>query len=144
MPSRSRLLDVSSQRKEERVAEGGTPRAASTRSFDPRADANLGTCADDDDPAGVHATLMELWRRLFREFHPEHGPAALGPDVDFFAAGGDSILAVMMLSGIYEEFGVNLSFHAMLEEPTIRGLGRRVIACVLADPPSAGAAAPQP
>jgi len=94
---------------------------------------DLGICADDDDPGGIRATLAELWQELFSEFHPENSLVALGPDVGFFAAGGTSILAVMMLGRVYEEFGVDISFPALLEEPTIHALSRRIIELVLAE-----------
>lgn len=83
-----------------------------------------------DDPGGVRATLTELWQELVDEFQPG---VVLGPDVDFFAAGGASIVAVMMLGRVYETFGVDISFVTFQEDPTIRGLGRRIIESALAD-----------
>ena len=88
---------------------------------------DLGVCAGDEDPGGIRATITELWQKLFSEFCPGNSLVALEPDTDFFAAGGSSIIAVMMLSGVYEEFGVNVSFGALMEEPTIRALSQRVI-----------------
>jgi hypothetical protein len=95
---------------------------------------DLGICADDDDPGGIRAALTELWQELISEFRPGSSAVALGPDVDFFAAGGNSILAVMMLSRVYEEIGVDVSFPALLEASTIRALSRHIIELVLADP----------
>jgi aryl carrier-like protein len=92
---------------------------------------DVGVFTDDEDPGGVRATLTELWQKLFAEFGPGNSLVALGPDTDLFAAGGSSIIAVMMLSGVYEEFGVNVSFGALMEKPTIRALSQHVIRLML-------------
>ncbi len=86
----------------------------------------------DDDPGGVQAALTELWRELLGEYQPG-SEVALGPDTDFFA-GAASIVAVMMLGRVYEQFGVDVSFVAFQEDPTIRGLSRCIIDSVLAEP----------
>ena len=43
-------------------------------------------------------------------------------DSDFFAAGGDSLLATRVLSAIAKEYGTELSFADFLSAPCPRGL----------------------
>jgi aryl carrier-like protein len=90
--------------------------------------------ADDGDLAGVFAVLQELWGEVLGRFRPQVGTPTLGPDVDFFAAGGTSILAIMMLGRVYDELGVDVSFRALMERPTIRGIGLHIVDSVLAEP----------
>jgi acyl carrier protein len=87
--------------------------------------------AADDDPGGIRATLTELWQDLFGEFCQGGRSVVLGLDTDFFAAGGSSIIAVMMLSGVYEQFGVNVPLGVLMEKPTIRALSDHIISLAL-------------
>lgn len=43
---------------------------------------------------------------------------SIGPDSNFFALGGDSLLATRVLSAIARECGVELSFDDFLSAPT--------------------------
>jgi aryl carrier-like protein len=100
----------------------------------------LGVQETEGDPGGIRAILTNIWQELITEFHPAAAAADIGPEVDFFLTGGTSVVAVMMLGRIYEETGVDISFQAFMEEPTIRGLSRRIIDAVLAEPvPTHGA-----
>lgn len=51
---------------------------------------------------------------------------AVDPDSDFFALGGDSLLATRVLSAIARESGVELTFDEFLEAPTPAGLAATV------------------
>jgi aryl carrier-like protein len=105
-----------------------------------RAGGHLGGEQAESDPGGVRASLTAMWEELISEFRPGLGTTALGPDEDLLAAGGTSILAVMMLGRIYDEMGVDVSFGDLLERPTIRGLSQRVVHLALAGPaPGSGA-----
>jgi len=43
---------------------------------------------------------------------------AVAPDTDFFAAGGDSLLAIQLVARLAERFAVALDAHTLLEAPT--------------------------
>lgn len=111
--------------------------STATAQFSPKPDGaaetfgDLGLQTADDDPGGIRAALVELWQELFSEFCQGNSLVALGPDTDFFAAGGSSIIAAMMLSGVYERFGVNVPFGALMEKPTIRALSHHIIRLIL-------------
>lgn len=50
-------------------------------------------------------------------------------DCDFFAIGGDSLLATRVLSAVARAYGVELSFDDFLDAPTPDALARK-IACL--------------
>ena len=81
-----------------------------------------------DDPAGpdapaasdaVVARLAELWAEILEL------PGA-GPDTDFFAAGGNSLLALRLVHRIRERFGADIPFGQLFEAPTVAALARRL------------------
>ncbi|MGE5828047.1 MAG: type I polyketide synthase, partial [Micromonosporaceae bacterium] len=77
-----------------------------------------------DTPAGeleVEKELMELWRRLL-------GAAQIGPESNFFALGGESLLLIHMLSQVQRRFGVRVSMGVFSADPTPRTLARLVAA----------------
>lgn len=59
--------------------------------------------------------LRELWRRLL-------GVDDIGVDDDFFALGGDSIVAYRMLHRLRVELGMAVSPETFLERPSIAGI----------------------
>lgn len=62
-------------------------------------------------------------RRAVREAWVEHlGPAAAAADTDFFAAGGNSLLAASILGGLSERFGRSLPLGVLVRNPTLAGL----------------------
>ena len=63
--------------------------------------------------------LLRIWRALFKQ-----GSIAL--DDDFFALGGDSLLATELTLEIEEQFRISLPAAATLESPTIAGLARLI------------------
>jgi hypothetical protein len=65
------------------------------------------------------ADVMEIYRRVLET------PAVV-PDTDFFAAGGDSLLATRVLSAIARASGVELSFDDFVLAPTPTALAERV------------------
>ncbi len=48
----------------------------------------------------------------------------MGPEVHFFDAGGNSLLAVRLFARIEDEFGVRLRISKLFEAPSIRALAR--------------------
>ena len=81
-------------------------------------------------PSSIEARVLAIWREVL-----ENG--ALGLDEDFFEAGGDSLLAVRMLSRLEREFGRGIPARYMTEASTARRL-----AAVLGSPISPRSAYP--
>ena len=79
------------------------------------------------DPAQAQGVLAEVWRDVL-------GVPALGLDDDFFAMGGNSMLAVRAIVGA-EERGVVTTLVDMLAGPTIREISERVSGGSGAEPP---------
>ncbi|GAA1216939.1 non-ribosomal peptide synthetase [Prauserella alba] len=59
---------------------------------------------------------------LFAELLGHH----VGADSDFFAAGGNSILAIRLIAGIQETFDIELPIRVVFEDPTVAGLAAAV------------------
>ena len=49
---------------------------------------------------------------------------------DFFELGGDSLLAIRVLSAVAREFGPELSYDDFVEDPSPEGVFARVVAAV--------------
>ncbi len=69
---------------------------------------------DPARPVGQAARLLALWREVLAE--PE-----AGPDDDFFALGGDSIMAIR-LAGRARAAGLRFSAQSLFEHPTVNRL----------------------
>lgn len=65
-------------------------------------------------PSDLADQVRELWTAAI-------GVAGLGDDQDFFALGGDSLIAVELMSQIRDRFGVELSIGAIFDYPTLGG-----------------------
>ncbi|HVR11834.1 MAG TPA: beta-ketoacyl synthase N-terminal-like domain-containing protein, partial [Thermoanaerobaculia bacterium] len=65
----------------------------------------------------------EIERRLAALWGEALGIGEIGIDDNFFAAGGDSILAVRYRSRIAEQFDVEIPIAVFFERPTVRSLG---------------------
>ena len=81
-------------------------------------------------PVGIQADFLAL-RTLEEEllaglWIQVLGVERLGGDDNFFALGGDSILAMQLLSRIRDVFHVELPIHTFFETPTIAALARRI------------------
>jgi amino acid adenylation domain-containing protein len=70
-------------------------------------------------PAGGEAVLVDVWTELL-------GAAPAGASEDFFAGGGDSILAAALVTRVSGELGVTVSLGEFVREPTISALERLV------------------
>jgi phthiocerol/phenolphthiocerol synthesis type-I polyketide synthase E len=59
--------------------------------------------------------LLELWRNAL-------GTEDLGENADFFELGGNSLMAVDLMSKIRDTFGIDLSIAALFDHPTVAAL----------------------
>jgi acyl carrier protein len=65
------------------------------------------------------AALLQLWAALL-------GRPDVGPDDDFFAVGGHSLLGMRLVAAVGDRLGVELPLICIFEAPTVRHLARRV------------------
>jgi acyl carrier protein len=78
--------------------------------------------------------LCRGWQALCERPAPaERRSPRVAPEEDFFQLGGQSLVAIQIISRIQKVFGVRLPLNAILEAPTVRALAKRVEAesCVL-------------
>ncbi|HKV11774.1 MAG TPA: non-ribosomal peptide synthase/polyketide synthase, partial [Thermoanaerobaculia bacterium] len=80
----------------------------------------------------VELTIASVWSDLL-------GQPRIGRDDSFFELGGHSLLATQVVSRLRDRLGVELPVRALFEEPTLRGLARRIEA---QEPAAARPAAP--
>ena len=52
--------------------------------------------------------------------------AEVAPDSDFFALGGDSLVATRVLSAVARDFGVELSFEDFVLVPTPAAVAKKI------------------
>jgi len=67
----------------------------------------------------IEQTLTEIWQKLL-------GIAQIGIDDDFFELGGDSLLAVQVLSRLRQIFQVEITLSLLFDEPTVSRLAQRI------------------
>ncbi|MEV0764758.1 AMP-binding protein [Nocardia sp. NPDC050435] len=78
-------------------------------------------------PQPVGAVLeSELQRRIHAVWGMVLDDETVGPGVDFFTAGGDSLAANRMLAEVMRDTGTVLELRAFLSNPTIEGLAELV------------------
>ena len=63
----------------------------------------------------LEMTIVELWKEVL-------GVEQVSIDDDFFALGGHSLSATVMLSRMFGAFGVELALHDFFDAPTVSGL----------------------
>ena len=74
-----------------------------------------GTVLDESSWSETERRIVRIWRALL-EFDE------IGPDDDFFAVGGHSLLAARMIARVQEDFGTTVSLAAFYVKPTVRAL----------------------
>ena len=74
----------------------------------------------DHERDAVLAYLNDLWRELLRFDR-------VGPEDDFFALGGNSLLALQMLMTVSVKYGVEPDSARFLTDPTIRVLSDMIL-----------------
>ncbi|HEX8889429.1 MAG TPA: amino acid adenylation domain-containing protein, partial [Pyrinomonadaceae bacterium] len=67
----------------------------------------------------IEEVLAGLWSEVL-------GLEEVGMEENFFELGGHSLLATQLISRVRESVGVEVGLQELFEEPSIRGLGRRV------------------
>ena len=131
---------VTSSAPRQRAAGRPTARPASPNGQDDvgrddvgRDDGGHGDSGRDDGPAGsvlnkepaialtdpAEAMLARLWQDLLGVKQPQSGS-------DFFALGGDSLIALQLIGRIKERFGIGLAIRDVFENPTIARLAQRI------------------
>lgn len=68
----------------------------------------------------IETTLLTIWKELF-------GTDCIGLDNDFYQLGGDSLLAIQIISQIKTQLGVPLKTQSLLESTTIAKLAREIL-----------------
>jgi acyl carrier protein len=68
---------------------------------------------------GLEATIVQVWRDGL-------GVDVIGVDDDFFALGGNSLVAVQLIAALRKAVGVRLPMRSLFETPTVAGLAARI------------------
>ncbi|MCW3819600.1 amino acid adenylation domain-containing protein [Micromonospora sp. DR5-3] len=100
------------------TANGKVDRAELTR----RADETAAAAATDDDGqlrGDIEVTLAKIWAELL-------DLPTVGRGQNFFALGGDSVLATRLVAQVRDLLGVELSMRQVFDSPTVAGLAERI------------------
>ncbi len=68
--------------------------------------------------------LIQMLSSIWAQFL---GLDQVAADANFFALGGDSLTAIQIVAQINRRFGASLSSYALLDDPTIEDLARRLV-----------------
>ncbi|WP_437755172.1 type I polyketide synthase [Sorangium sp. So ce1389] len=95
--------------------------AGDTGAGEPRRHAEAAAAGPGEglSPEAVTAQVTAIWARAF-------GIDPVDPRKDFFALGGESLLALQILNRVRETFQVELSLREFFERPTVAALAERV------------------
>ncbi|MEU7715502.1 SDR family NAD(P)-dependent oxidoreductase [Micromonospora chalcea] len=99
----------------------------------------------DATGSGSAAPSTELERTIAQVWRDGLGVTDVGVDDDFFALGGNSLVAVQLIAAMRKATGVRLPMRSLFETPTVAGLAARIEelrAEAPADQPAAPAAIP--
>ncbi|MFJ8577830.1 amino acid adenylation domain-containing protein [Micromonospora sp. NPDC093277] len=77
--------------------------------------------ADSGHPNALTERLCRIWADLLEV-------PAIRPDDDFFALGGNSLLALRLVQRLRGELGTEVPFGQIFDAPTVRGLAARLAA----------------
>ncbi|MFC8825835.1 amino acid adenylation domain-containing protein [Streptomyces sp. NPDC057137] len=106
------------------TSSGKVDRAALARRRDGGEDRGDG--AGDDDTARAVALLTATQERIARLWSALLGPGTIGAHDDFFALGGDSLLATRLVLALREELAVRVPLRSVFTSPTVAGLAALV------------------
>jgi amino acid adenylation domain-containing protein len=83
----------------------------------------------------LETELIALWASILRT-----PPESIGPDVDFYDVGGDSLAAARIFTGLRKQFGVSITLDRLHEVRTVRAMATWIDAERPATADAAGAA----
>jgi amino acid adenylation domain-containing protein len=106
-----RALPLTANGKVDRTALPEPPRRSLGAAAEPR----------DEPQTPLHQGLISIWVEIL-------GVEAIGPRDDFFALGGDSLMATRVVSRIRSVLGIDISIRALFENPTVAALAEVVVA----------------
>ncbi|MFU8874619.1 SDR family NAD(P)-dependent oxidoreductase [Micromonospora sp. SL4-19] len=120
-------------------------RAARVTTDSLEADAEPAASAPTVTGGGSAAPATELEQTIAQVWRDGLGVAEVGVADDFFALGGNSLVAVQLIAAMRKATGVRLPMRSLFETPTVAGLAARIEelrAAQPADQPAAPAAIP--
>jgi acyl carrier protein len=71
-------------------------------------------------PGSTEDAVAGIWRAVLET------DESIDLDTDFFALGGDSLLAVRLVAAVRNRFAIELALHEFFETATVAGLAKRV------------------
>jgi len=74
---------------------------------------------DATNPPSIEEQVTVIWRELFGIEHIQSSD-------DFFELGGNSLLAIQLMTRIREHFNIELNIENMFDEPTVGGVTKQV------------------
>ncbi|WP_437931313.1 amino acid adenylation domain-containing protein [Sorangium sp. So ce291] len=91
------------------------------------------------DGRAIDAPATEMEREVASIWREVIGAERVGATDSFFEMGGDSLAAMQVVGRVEARTGLRVELSALFEEPTVRGLARRLDAAAAARPaPAAG------
>ncbi|MDX6697200.1 MAG: hypothetical protein QOE65_597 [Solirubrobacteraceae bacterium] len=97
------------------TAQGKVDRRALAR----RGPAAAGASGDEPPVGETERGVAEIWSHAFEI-------ERLGRHADFFELGGDSLTAAVIAAMVGDTFGVDLDLRAVVDTPTVAGMGRTI------------------
>ncbi|NES15978.1 MULTISPECIES: type I polyketide synthase [Micromonospora] len=101
-------------------------RAARVTTDSLAAEAEPAVSAPATTRSGSAAPATELEQTIAQVWRDGLGVAEVGVDDDFFALGGNSLVAVQLIAAMRKATGVRLPMRSLFETPTVAGLAARI------------------
>lgn len=97
--------------------------------------------ASSSPPSGAGAVAVDQIKQLWEKVLRIQG---INENEDFFALGGDSILATQLLNQVGRDFGVNIPLVRLFQSPTVSGMARVIQESLTSEAPQLPRIAPNP
>ncbi|WP_438943382.1 type I polyketide synthase [Paenibacillus roseus] len=68
---------------------------------------------------GIKEEVTAIWEDLF-------GIQPIAPDDDFFGLGGNSMLAIQLMTRVRNQYDIELQLENMFDDPTVNGLSKQI------------------